>query len=357
MGGSLANRLASLSTTSKLMVGFALVLGLTALVAVTGLLALREVSAGAELQQRMSALGEQVLRMRHSEQAFALGGDSQHAQRLAEQAEAIVQASTALQADLDSETAAILAQVEPALAEYRSAFARYVELTDNMQLSLQAADWLVVSAANSLDLLQEGLSEDGVDLLKRTQGEQGGDAVLQAGQVGRIHQLLLQSLDQARQRLEASRRSDSAEQTEIAQAGEAQKLAAELRDALDDPGYAAVLGEVVVNVDSFNERLNEYANQLQQQKQVYLQLVAQVEQLLGRVDQALVLQRQVMQAGRQASSGLIVLAAVLALLLGLGAAVIISLAIVRPLRRVIDLAESIAGGISVYASSRIVEMR
>ncbi|HEY1030028.1 MAG TPA: methyl-accepting chemotaxis protein [Pseudomonas sp.] len=344
MGGSLANRLASLSTTSKLMVGFALVLGLTALVAVTGLLALREVSAGAELQQRMSALGEQVLRMRHSEQAFALGGDSQHAQRLAEQAEAIVQSSTALQADLDSETAAILAQVEPALAEYRSAFARYVELTDNMQLSLQAADWLVVSAANSLDLLQEGLSEDGVDLLKRTQGEQGGDAVLQAGQVGRIHQLLLQSLDQARQRLEASRRSDSAEQTEIAQAGEAQKLAAELRDALDDPGYAAVLGEVVVNVDSFNERLNEYANQLQQQKQVYLQLVAQVEQLLGRVDQALVLQRQVMQAGRQASSGLIVLAAVLALLLGLGAAVIISLAIVRPLRWVIDLAESIAGG-------------
>ena len=59
------------------------------------------------------------------------------------------------------------------MADYRSAFARYVELTDNMQLSLQAADWLVVSAANSLDLLQEGLSEDGVDLLKSTQGEQG----------------------------------------------------------------------------------------------------------------------------------------------------------------------------------------
>lgn len=57
MGGSLSKRLASLSTASKLMLGFALVLILTALVAVTGLLALREVSAGAELQQRMSALG------------------------------------------------------------------------------------------------------------------------------------------------------------------------------------------------------------------------------------------------------------------------------------------------------------
>jgi len=344
MGGSLGKRLASLSTTSKLMLGFALVLILTALVAATGLLALREVSAGAELQQRMSALGEQVLRMRQSEQAFALDGDSKHAERLAEQAESIVQAGQALQAELDSDTAAVLAQAEPALADYRSAFARYVELTDNMQLSLQAADWLVVSAANSLDLLQEGLSEDGVDLLKSSQGEQGGDSVLQAGKVGKIHQLLLQALDQARQRLEASRRSDSDEQSEIAQAGEAQALAAELRDALEDPGYAAVLGEVVVNVDSFNERLKEYATQLQQQKQVYAQLVAQVDQLLQRVDLAVQTQRQTMQAERQASSGLIIAAAALALLFGLGAAIMISLAIVRPLKRVIGLAESIASG-------------
>ena len=344
MGGSLGKRLASLSTAGKLMLGFALVLILTALVAATGLLALREVSAGAELQQRMNASGEQVLRMRQSEQAFALSGDSQQAERLAQQAEAILQAGQALQAELDSDTAAIMAQVEPALADYRSAFARYVELTDNMQLSLQAADWLVVSAANSLDLLQEGLSEDGVDLLKSTQGEQGGDSVLHAGKVGKIHQLLLQALDQARQRLEASRRSDTQQQSEIAQAGEAQALAAELRDALDDPGYAAVLGEVVVNVDSFNERLKEYAAQLQQQKQVYGQLVAQVEQLLQRVELALETQRQTMHAQRQASSGLIIAAAALALLFGLGAAIMISLAIVRPLKRVIGLAESIAAG-------------
>ena len=103
MGGSLGKRLASLSTAGKLMLGFALVLILTALVAATGLLALREVSAGAELQQRMNALGEQVLRMRQSEQAFALSGDSQQAERLAQQAEAILQAGQALQAELDSD--------------------------------------------------------------------------------------------------------------------------------------------------------------------------------------------------------------------------------------------------------------
>lgn len=344
MGGSLLNRLASLSTAGKLMLGFALVLGLTALVAVTGLLALREVNAGVLLQQRMSALGEQVLRLHLTEQAFARTGDSQHAEYLQEQAQAINEAGAALQLELDSESAAILTQVEPALEDYRNAFARYVELTDSLQLSLQAADWLVVSAANSLDLLQEGLAEDGVDLLRRSQGEQGGDAVLQAGQVGRIHQLLLQALGQARQRLEASRRGDSSEQGEIAQSGEAQRLAAQLRDVLEDPGYSAVLGEVVVNVDSFNERIREYADQLQQQKEVYQQLEVLVEQLLERVDQALTAQRQAMQAEQQGRSGLIALAAGLALLLGLGAAMLISLAIVRPLKRVIGLAEAVAGG-------------
>ena len=105
-----------------------------------------------------------------------------------------------------------------------------------------------------------------------------------------------------------------------------------------------MLGEVVVNVDSFNERLKEYAAQLQQQKQVYGQLVAQVEQLLQRVELALETQRQTMHAQRQASSGLIIAAAALALLFGLGAAIMISLAIVRPLKRVIGLAESIAAG-------------
>ena len=157
-------------------------------------------------------------------------------------------------------------------------------------------------------------------------------------------QLLLQALDQARQRLEASRRGTDNQQSDIAQAREAQALAAQLRDALEDPGYAAVLGDVVVNVDSFNERLREYAALLQQQKQVYGQLVAQIEQLLQRVDLALDTQRQAMQAERQASSGLIIAAAALALLFGFGAAVMISLAIVRPLKWVIGLAESIAAG-------------
>ena len=344
MAGSLSSRVASLSTVTKLMLGFSLVLALTALVALTGLLALREVNASAERLERMGALSDQVLRMRATEQRFALSSDKQQAERLEQQAEAILLSSQALRSELDVASAEALAQLEPLLAEYRAAFKHYVEQTDGMQLALDAADWLVVSASNSLDLLQEGLTEDGVDLLKSSQGQQGDPSVQQAVQVGKIHQLLLQALGQARQRLETSRRGGEAADEQIAQASEAQQLAASLRDALDDPGYAAVLGEVVVNVDSFNERLKEYSSLLLQQRQVYGQLVATAEAMLAQLERAQDMQRQAMQGERRTSSGLILVVAALALLLGLCAALLISQLIVRPLRQVIIQAERIAAG-------------
>ncbi|WAJ35541.1 methyl-accepting chemotaxis protein [Pseudomonas sp. GOM7] len=344
MARSLSGRLASLSTVTKLMLGFSLVLALTVLVALTGLLALREVNAGAERLERMAVLGDQVLRMRTTEQGFALNGDKAQAERLQQQVESILQSSQALRSELGGDSAEALTQLEPLLDQYRTAFQHYVEQTDGMQLALDAADWLVVSAANSLDLLQEGMTEDGVDLLKSSQGQQGGLSVQQAVQVGKIHQLLLQAMGEARKRLEASRRDGEAADEQIAEAVEAQQLAASLRDALEDPGYAAVLADVVVNVDSFTERLKEYSTLLLQQKKVYQQLVSTAEAMLTQLDRVQSLQREVMHGEQRTSSGLIILVAALALLLGLCAALLISKLIVRPLRQVITQAERIAAG-------------
>ncbi len=340
----LQRRVASLSTAKKLALGFGVVLALTALVAATGFLALREVGGRSALLERMSAINSQVLQIRRSEQDFALSGDMQHATRLHEQAQAILERSESLRAELPVDERQALAAVSAAVGEYRAAFDRYVELSDNMRLSLEAANWLVVSAANSLDLLKDGLAEDGLDLLKSSQGVQGAESVLQAGQISRVHQLLLQALDQARVRLEQSRSSDAATQGAIQEALDAQTLAGELRDAMADPGYAAVLVEVIGNVDSFNERLKEYTGLLQQQKQEYLRLVEQAERILGLVDQAYARQKDGLQAQLQASTGLILLATALALLIGLLATLSISLLIVRPLKQVIEQARQIADG-------------
>ncbi|WP_369959381.1 hypothetical protein [Pseudomonas benzenivorans] len=101
----LQRRLASLSTAKKLALGFGVVLSLTLLVAATGFSALRDVAGSADLLERMSAIGSQVQRMRRSEQEFALTGDVQHAKHLHEQAQAILDSSAALQAELPGRSA------------------------------------------------------------------------------------------------------------------------------------------------------------------------------------------------------------------------------------------------------------
>ncbi|MDH4566680.1 methyl-accepting chemotaxis protein [Pseudomonas sp. BN414] len=340
----LQRRLASLSTANKLMLGFGVVLALTLVVAATGFTALRAVDDRARLLEEMRAISSDVLVIRRTEKDYALTADAKHAETLRQQAEAIAARSEALAAQLSGPGREALAEVTQAMTEYRQAFDRYVELTDNQRLALDAANWLVVSASNSLDVLQSGLNEDGVDLLKSSQGAQGADLVTQGGQIGRVYQLLLQALNQARLRLEQSRGTEEASAPQIQEALDAQKLAAELRDAMQDPGYAAVLTEVIGNVDSFNERLKDYTATLAQQRQEYVRLAAQADRVVQAVDRAYELQKADMRTQQDSSSLLILLAAALALVIGLAATALISLLIVRPLRRVIGLARQIAEG-------------
>ncbi|MDE3739655.1 methyl-accepting chemotaxis protein [Pseudomonas resinovorans] len=340
----LQRRLASLSTANKLILGFGIVLALTLVVAATGFSALRAVDGRARLLEEMRAISGDVLMIRRTEKDYALTSDAKHAEALRQQAEAIVTRSEALAAQLSGPGREALGEVTQAMAEYRAAFDRYVELTDNQRLALEAANWLVVSASNSLDVLQSGLNEDGVDLLKSSQGAEGAELVTQGGQISRVYQLLLQALNQARLRLEQSRGTEGAGAPQIQEALDAQKLAAELRDAMQDPGYAAVLTEVIGNVDSFNERLKDYTASLEQQRQEYMHLATQADRVVQAVERAYELQKADMRAQQDASSLLILLAAALALVIGLAATALISLLIVRPLRRVISLARQIAEG-------------
>ncbi|MBB4819567.1 methyl-accepting chemotaxis protein [Pseudomonas alcaligenes] len=344
MASVLQRGIASLGTAKKLTLGFGVVLALTAVVAATGFSALRGVAAGASLLERTDALEGEVLRIRLIEKDYALTGDAKQAEALRQATQALQEHGQALAADLGDASRQALGQVDQAVTTYRAAFDRYVELTDNMRLSLEAANWLVVSASNSLDVLQSGLNEDGVDLLKSSQGAEGAEMVAQGGEISRVYQSLLLALNQARVRLEQSRSSGEIDESAIQEALDAQKLAGELRESMKDPGYAAVLTEVIGNIDSFNERLKEYTGHLRQQKVEYQALVGAAEVIVQAVDQASALQKEAMLAQQKASSLLILMASALALVIGLAATVLIALLIVRPLQRVIAVARQISAG-------------
>ncbi|MBF8788691.1 HAMP domain-containing protein [Pseudomonas asiatica] len=336
MGASKHGMLANLGMARKLGLGFALVLVLTLAVAGIGIAALHSVSQRFDSLRQLAQFNTDLLRLRQHEQAFALRSDLQQAEALRSGLQGLVERSRGLPA---------LAAAETDLAAYGQAFEAFVEAVQAKELALDMASWSVSSVANNLDVLQAGLADDGVYTLKQSQGQQGGAFLEQATQVAQVSRLMLQAMDEARVRLEKSRKGEEGvSQERIAQTVEAASLVSQLQGAVSDAGYQSVLGEVAGHIGSFSEKLNEYTDQLAREQGLKAQLQASAEQVTNRVDQAYLGQEQALQGELQRNAVAIGLATALALLVGVLAAWLITRAVVGPLKHVIARAQRIAAG-------------
>nr|WP_085692429.1 MULTISPECIES: methyl-accepting chemotaxis protein [unclassified Pseudomonas] len=336
MGTSKHGVLANLGMARKLGLGFALVLVLTLAVAAIGIAALHSVGQRFDSLRQLAQFNTDLLRLRQHEQAFALRSDLQQAEALRSGLQGLAERARGLPA---------LAAAETDLAAYGQAFEAFVEAVQAKELALDMASWSVSSVANNLDVLQAGLADDGVYTLKQSQGQQGGAFLEQAGQVAQVSRLMLQAMDEARVRLEKSRKGEEGvSQDRIAQTVEAASLVSQLQGAVSDAGYQSVLGEVAGHIGSFSEKLNEYTDQLAREQGLKAQLQASAEQVTSRVDQAYLGQEQALQGELQRNAVAIGLATALALLVGVLAAWLITRAVVGPLKHVIARAQRIAAG-------------
>nr|WP_176507338.1 MULTISPECIES: methyl-accepting chemotaxis protein [Pseudomonas] len=327
--------LANLGMARKLGLGFALVLLLTVAVAAIGIAALHSVGQRFDGLRQLGQVNTDLLRLRQHEQAFALRSDIKEAEALRSGLQNLAERARSLPA---------LAAAEADLAAYGQAFEAFVEAVQAKELALDMASWSVSSVANNLDVLQAGLADDGTYTLKQSQGQQGGEFLEQAGQVAQVSRLMLQAMDEARVRLDKSRKGEEGEQGRIAQTVEAAQLVEQLKATVGDAGYQSVLGEVAGHIASFSDKLNEYTDLLGKEQGIKAQLQARAEQVTGRVDQAYAVDQQAMQAELARNRLAIALATGLALLVGVLAAWLITRAVVGPLKRVIGRAQRIAAG-------------
>ncbi|WP_070330407.1 methyl-accepting chemotaxis protein [Pseudomonas aeruginosa] len=342
MLGLLRRRLADLGTAKKLAIGFTLVLLLTALVAALAVLSLHALGQRFARLQEMSAINRDVLEVRQAEKDFALHGEKSDAERLRQRLAATLERVGRLKADGDADQALGMAEVEQVLAAYLEAFGRFEQSIQGRQLAWESASWSLNGAANSLDILQSSLAEDGAYALKESQGHDGEPLLQQAAQVAQVNRLVLQGLDEARSRLEA--RAADAQEGPPKSLREALELAARLEQAITDDAYVSVAKDVLTNIRGFADKLAEYRASQLQERQMYAAMGERAGQVMARVDRSWEAQQQAMLHSLRTNSLLIVGAAVLALLVGLGAAFGISLLIVRPLRQAMGVAQRIAEG-------------
>lgn len=344
MISAVQGRFANLGMAKKLGVGFVLVLLLTALVAAIGVWSLQTISQRFDGLKQMSSLNSGLLKVRLLEQEYALHGNPKTADALHEGVEGLIALATQLKA-ASAANVPVMNDVEQSLGAYRKAFDEFVSLSQAKDLALEMASWSVSSVANNLDVLQAGLADDGAYALKESEGKDGGQFIEQANQVSQVSRLMLQAMNEARVRLDQSRKGDdSAGQGKIEQADQALTQAEQLKTTVKDEGYQTVLNEVVGHIGGFSEKLAEYTGLLAQEKTVYQQLHQRAAQVVERVDQAYVAEDQSMQTELKKNSLLIIGSSALALLVGLIAAWVITRLIVAPLRSVIRVAQQIASG-------------
>jgi methyl-accepting chemotaxis protein len=344
MISAVQGRFANLGMAKKLGVGFVLVLLLTALVAAIGVWSLQTISQRFDGLKQMSSLNSGLLKVRLLEQEYALHGNPKTADALRAGVDALIALATQLKAQ-SAANVPVMNDVEQSLGAYRKAFDEFVSLSQAKDLALEMASWSVSSVANNLDVLQAGLADDGAYTLKESEGKDGAQFIEQANQVSQVARLMLQAMNEARVRLDQSRKGDdSGGQGKIEQADQALTQAEQLKTTIKDEGYQTVLNEVSGHIAGFSEKLAEYTGLLAEEKTVYEQLHQRAAQVVERVDQAYVAEDLSMQAELKKNSLLIIGSSALALLVGLIAAWVITRLIVKPLRSVIRVAQQIAAG-------------
>jgi methyl-accepting chemotaxis protein len=338
MNSAVQGRFTNLGMAKKLGMGFLLVLLLTALVASIGIWSLQAISQRFDGLKQMSSLNSGLLKVRLLEQEYALHANPETIDALHEGVDGLIALATQLKAGSS-------ASVEQSLVAYRKAFDEFVSLSQAKDLALEMASWSVSSVANNLDVLQAGLADDAAYTLKDSDGKDGGQFIEQAGQVSQVSRLMLQAMNEARTRLDQSRKGDvSVGQGKIEQASQALIQAEQLKTTVKDEGYQTVLNEVTGHIASFSDKLAEYTGLLEQEKIVYQNLHQRAAEVVDRVDQSYMAQDRSMQAELKKNTLLILGSSALALLAGLIAAWLITRLIVAPLRSVIQVAQQIAAG-------------
>ncbi|MBC3955463.1 HAMP domain-containing protein [Pseudomonas sp. DOAB1067] len=346
MISAVQRRLAHLGMAKKLGLGFVLVLLLTAWVASIGVWSLKNVGLRFDDLKQMSSLNNGLLNVRLLEQNYALHSNPKTVEQLHAGVEELRALAEAVKARSPANEA-MMGQVQQALAAYRKSFDQFVDISQSKDLALEMANWSVSSVANNLDVLQAGLADDGTWTLKDSQGQQGAEFIEQANKVSQVSRLMLQAMDEARVRLDKSRRTasgDAAKTGTIEQADQASALAEELKGLIKDDGYLTVLGEVSTHIVNFTEKLREYTGLLATEAEISGQLASNARQVTDLVQQVYTAEDQSMQTQIADSTLQIIGFSVVALLVGLLAAWLITRLIVAPLRTVIGFAQRIAAG-------------
>lgn len=327
--------LADLGVGKKLLSGFGLVLLLTLAMTASGFLAVNAVLQGHESVGQLSAINQETLQARSLESAFALAPNKENA--------APVRDSLArVQSLLDGlQQTRSIGEMEHAVSDYASQFERYVELQNTAFQARQAMRDAAGAARDQFETIELDMYDAVREL--RLQGDRlrGSDPLTLAEAASGLSKRMLEL--RGHESLYIIDGSSEALEEWTYVSDELQTVSRSLMVWLDD-NQRATIETALQALATYQQAFAKY-REIHEQNRVTAQ--AMVEQARTVLDLAEAAQQDAEQdMGADSSRALVMLGAMglAAVVIGLGAALLISRSIVAPLRQTVTIAQRIAEG-------------
>ncbi len=332
---------ANLSVGKKLMLGFAVVLLLTLGVAGTGFFAVDSILDRASQLNQLSQLNASILEARGQERDYALTRDEQSAAALRSSLERLNQKVDLLAEVSSEQEQEALQQIRSDAAVYASQFAEYGQLIGRGVELRKRMDETAQKSREEFEYIELDMYDAVRELRLEGDHLRGSDPLTIAESASGLTKKILDL-----RTFESIFINNSAQEAVESwnQAYEdVTSIGSSLKTWLNDEQKTTMDGALAA-LNSYQQAFNEFRSNRSSRLALEQEMVRQAQRIVDAADQAMAGATEAMQAQRRNAYLLLAVMTVLAVVLGLAAALVISRMIVVPLRYTVQLAQRVADG-------------
>ena len=343
MAGVLSNLILDMSVRKKLLSGFGLVLAITLVIATLGYSSLESTLSRFDTLLKVNEIDSKLSMARQQEKNFIIRGDSQYivqAQGLTDEIETL--ASDALKVLSRPESIALMQGIRQDVAAYRQQLQGLSQASANNQSAQQAMEEAAREALKEFDELQERLSRAAEQQIRASGDEDSIRTLNYANQASSLAKELLNARRFEKNFVLSGQNQDA--QTLLQQFERLNQDGQRLRNEISDPAARADLDSALAQLALYQRNFDSLRQAVDSRDASERDMTERARQVASASADSLNLQLKTLQAEALQAEAILVGAAVIAFILGVLCALLITQMIVSPLQRVVHLAHKVAKG-------------
>ena len=343
MPGSVSNLVLDMSVRKKLLSGFGLVLVITLGVAGLGFSSLESTLSRFDTLLKVNEIDSKLSLARQQEKNFIIRGDSQYieqAQSLVEEIEALT--SDALKVLNRPESIALMEGIRQDVADYRQQLQALSQASASNQTAQRAMEEAAREALKEFDELQARLGQAAEQQIRASGDEDSIRTLGYATQASNLAKELLTARRFEKNFVLSSQAQDA--QALLQQFDSLNQNGQRLRNEISDPAARADLDSALAQLALYQRNFDSLRQAVESRDASERAMNERAREVASASAESLELQLKVLQAEAFQAEAILVGAAVIAFILGLLCALLITQMIVKPLQRVVQLARKVAQG-------------